>query len=820
MKKNHHLLAAAAIIAASVSCSGFEECPDRTESDRTALDVSIMMYETQSKGLVTGTSLPEGSDVGLALYGNDGRIYDNLPYSNVRFSSSGSGSAQTWNPETDVMLSASEAILYAYYPYSSEITDITSIPVTASSAVQTDYMYATPVNGLSNSSPEAAITMYHAMSAIRLSLKRGSYSGTGEVSSVSVKGEGIATEGTLNAMDGSITSISGTGTYIAPEMETFTLSSELQDIDIITIPVNSSESIDMKIVIDGNEFSVTTDPIILEAGKIAVYEATVNNSDISLSSVMIEDWTYNSAGNPIIRHEWTVSLEGDIDGISFANTINDDGSIQIIAVPIQLEATVNPVTIEGDVTVRETENPERGIRTIILSDIGSDISVTFDGCSLWVTATYDITDISSATQVINSYTESYLKRMMVDGEEITPTSSYQFSQTGEHTIKFSFHEYYQYEKIVARFHLPEKGFCNVSTLTSAKIPEGYTLMRNEIFRNCSNLKSVSLPSTLTSIGYNTFYNSVSLEEISFPDNITHFPEHQCDNCTNLCKVKLPANLVNLGTYTFQSCKNLTEIEIPESVTTIGRNAFYNTGLTRLYLPDEISIIPEKMCMNCYNLNEVRLPAKLNEFKQMCFYSCNALNTIIHADGTSHTLTMKIPEGINSIGSLAFYGINFTNIDIPSSLSNISPGGLANSSIQNYTCTEGNSTYDIRSNAIVKTATNTLVAGCMDSMIDLTVTSIGAQAFYGSPIETVDLHAGITNIGDGAFTSATPTTIISRALTPPTLGNSSFWVSRYYGTLKVPADAYDAYNEQWMIDQSGYLGNSTINWYIKTLEDGE
>ena len=71
-----------------------------------------------------------------------------------------------------------------------------------------------------------------------------------------------------------------------------------------------------------------------------------------------------------------------------------------------------------------------------------------------------------------------------------------------------------------------------------------------------------------------------------------------------------------------------------------------------------------------------------------------------------------------------------------------------------------------------------------------------------------------------FLNATPSVIISRALTPPSLQKRSFNVARYNGTLKVPASAIDAYKEEWMIDQAGYLGWDTARWSIQVLKDGE
>ena len=232
MKKYYQLIYLAALMTA-VSCSIREDRPAGTidDSDAASLELSVTMSQTQTKGLMTGTTFPDGSEIGIALFEENSKPYDNLPYSNVRFCAEGTGSSQQWTPETDVMLSTTKASLYAYYPYSSDITDIASIRIKADSDTQTDWMYAVPVTEMNNRSNKASVNMRHALSAVRLSLKRGSYTGTGNVTAVSMHGNNMATEGRLDAKTGKISSITGTGTTISPQISPIVLTSAFPRID-------------------------------------------------------------------------------------------------------------------------------------------------------------------------------------------------------------------------------------------------------------------------------------------------------------------------------------------------------------------------------------------------------------------------------------------------------------------------------------------------------------------------------------------------------------------------------------------------------------
>ena len=90
--------------------------------------------------------------------------------------------------------------------------------------------------------------------------------------------------------------------------------------DLIIIPTGNKAEIEIKATIDDKEYTVKTEAVLLEQGKIAVFDATLNNSEMTLSSIQIDDWSYDSSGNPVIEHQWKVTLGGDISGISFANS--------------------------------------------------------------------------------------------------------------------------------------------------------------------------------------------------------------------------------------------------------------------------------------------------------------------------------------------------------------------------------------------------------------------------------------------------------------------------------------------------------------------
>ena len=323
-----------------------------------------------------------------------------------------------------------------------------------------------------------------------------------------------------------------------------------------------------------------------------------------------------------------------------------------------------------------------------------------------------------------------------------------------------------------------KGSINIpESITYEGSSYSVTSIGSGAFRYCRGLTSVTIPNSVTSIGEHAFYGCSGLTSVTIPNSVTSIGASAFSGCSGLTSVTIPHSVTSIGRSAFSGCSGLTSVTIGNSVTSIGEFAFYDcTGLTSVTIPNSVTSIGELAFGYCSGLTSIVVDKGNVNYDSRD--NCNAIietatNTLI--TGCKKTI---IPNSVTSIGNGAFYGCSgLTSVTIPNSVTSIGKSAFSNcSGLTSIVVDEENKNYDSRDNcnAIIETATNTLITGCNSTIIPNSVTSIDYYAFSGrSGLTSVTIPNSVTSIGEGAFWLCSGLTSVTIPNSVTSIGSFAF-----------------------------------------------
>lgn len=254
-----------------------------------------------------------------------------------------------------------------------------------------------------------------------------------------------------------------------------------------------------------------------------------------------------------------------------------------------------------------------------------------DDGKVWVY--YDISDISSATTILNQ-TTNIGSTINVDGTDVARATTYQFSATGEHLIKYTLSGSTWGQQLR-----------NIKTITNVFFPSTVTTVGAQAFQGssiqeCYGEGVTTIGGIAAGWGGGAFTQVTSLVLLDFP-NLTTIERGGCYQCTNLESFNGLENVTTLVGYGIAQCSKLGGA-ITFKLTQLNNPGLNDLGFTHIYLPDVVTSNGGSGTGNngigaCHNLQYVEFGPSITSIGNYNLGHCESLKRVVVRATTPPTL---------------------------------------------------------------------------------------------------------------------------------------------------------------------------------------
>ncbi len=513
--------------------------------------------------------------------------------------------------------------------------------------------------------------------------------------------------------------------------------------------------------------------------------------------------------NNITSLTWNAIICRDMGGMGTTNIeqVTIGPEVQVIPSEFVKESKIYEVTIPNSVTTIGNSAFEACTSLTSINIPNSTISIdskAFYNCS----GTENLNIGNSVTSIGNQAFSGCVNLKRVNISNLGAWCGFQFESVTDNPLHYAGNLYLDGQELT-NLVIPDTitainayVFDNCKSITSVTIPNSVTAIGAAAFEGCENLTRVDISSLeawctiqfgFSGISNPLFYarhiflNNQEINNLVIPNTITVINDYTFENCISITSVTIPNSVTIIGPFAFSDCSRLTSVSLGSSVDGIGDGAFFGcVGLSSISIPNSVTYIGFEAFDYCQGLTEVLIPSSVKSIGWCAFSYCSLTSIIVeegnsvydsrdHCNAVIETATNTlmigcnstiIPRSVTSIDPYAFTGVSgMTSIFIPSSVTSIDidedyyrSGPFSGcDALVSIVVEDGNPVYDSRDNcnAIIETATNTLIVGCGSTIIPNSVTSIGYNAFANcTGLTNVIIPSSITSINDFAFAGCT------------------------------------------------------------------
>lgn len=363
------------------------------------------------------------------------------------------------------------------------------------------------------------------------------------------------------------------------------------------------------------------------------------------------------------------------------------------------------------------------------------------------------------------------------------------------------HEGYKYPVTA----IGQEAFYACENLVSVTIPNSVTSIENSAFASCTRLKSVTLSNSLKFIGRYAFSDCKSLRTITIPNSVTTIEDCAFEGCSNLTTASVPETVKTIGIDVFNNCPKLNSTSSSEIKT-----AYFNRIKYRIVddSAKTCAVTPEKfverngtrnLYISSYQGYTI-IPEKVKLFNDE--YTVVAIDE--QAFRESAVTQIELPNTIKTIGLGAFHNASkLGNIEIPASVTEIGPSAFEGCRYLD-TVVMGDNVTKIGSCAFFGCVCLTTVklSNKIKTLEERTFTRCNS-------LKSVNIPTSLNKIGDVAFGGCEKLTSLTMPATLKTIGENAFYkcknleIKGIPATAKIAPTAFDLCKHKYSIVQKKY-----------------
>lgn len=571
-----------------------------------------------------------------------------------------------WVPDYDIYFKDDHTAvdLIGYYPYNSNIENVTSYPFEVAQKQNTDAT-SSQIGGyeasdflwgkaekIAPTTSRIKLLFQHRMAGVQVSLVEGSNWDDGEWAQVSK--DILVTNTRRNAtIDLSTGEVTVTGDVQSTDIIPYADNGEWRAVVVPqTVPSNTPL---LSITVDGvpylYKYKIDDTPANFDytSGKLHKFTIKVSKKmqtgvKFEVVSVAITAWEADNASHQDDAREYVVvhspeagrlektmvdRLELDVTKIKNLKLTGEIGEADYAFMRDKMTSLMR-------LNLKEVESKINGVykiptsafanKTTLIKCVLPDKLERIDGSAFSSTSLTGTVQLPEGLKYVSGFSGTKITKVQFPStlEEIgsgafSSCKSLMCEISLPHSLKRIEGSAFSSSAIKGNIALPEgleyigsSAFSSCSGLTgSLTIPSGVDIIYSSAFSSCGFTGNLTLPMGLTEIQSSAFSGTKFKGELNIPSTVTTIGGSAFSNTEFNGTLILPKELISLGSSVFSGCWRLSGIvEIPENIVAIPSQLFYNCkNIEGIVLHKDVEVIESQAFANCYYISSIVSKAK-------------------------------------------------------------------------------------------------------------------------------------------------------------------------------------------------------------------